>query len=255
MIQIKYSQDISYLRPRDEALLKELVPGATSFRHLYHKFKAYFPSEHAMRQQLAQCVRNSFMQSQLYVNHSDGTKFALYVLNSAGIEYLKERGYCADEIRTLLPSQHTAAHELVVVDIVRWLRRESIRIPYDLKYYDDPTCRAHKKPLGLKSPIPDLLVDLKIGNVREIYRVNIEVHMGTVPVLNVVDKSLKQECQTLYVCNTGENMDALRSAMLDHSQLKGMVYFSLINEFCTSPGGIFGSNYAALDGRLVSLFP
>jgi hypothetical protein len=126
--------------------------------------------------------------------------------------------------------------------------------PYHLRYYDDPTCRSHRKLLGLKAPVPDVLGDILLDNSNIAYRVNIEVHMGTMPLIRVIDKAIKQEWQTIYLCNTNNNMNTLRNAMQDYPQLKGMVYFAIISDFCMKPGGLFGSNYMSLE-REVSLYP
>lgn len=255
MAKDKDSESSSHIGLRDGILIKQLVPGACTFKYLWDEIGFHFTTEHALRQRLAQLAKSEYIQSKLYDNHSDGPKFALYVVGPAGIAYLTENAYTADEIRTLLPSQHTVAHELVVTDIVRTLQAESMQMEFPLKYYDDPACRSQRKLLGLKAPVPDLLLELKWKNAPLTHRVNIEVHMGTVPLLEVVDKALKQEWQTLFICNTTENMDKLWKAMANRPELKSMVYFTLISEFCTKPGGIFGSNYMALNGRRVSLYP
>ena len=254
MTQNNSPESSTLITLRDERILKELMAGACPFQHLSEKLWIYFTSEHAMRQRLAQLASSDHIESRLYPDSKTGAKFALYVLGSAGIEYLTELGYTADEIRTLLPSPHTVPHELVVTDVVRRLRHESLQMSYGLKYYDDPACRAHKKLLGLRAPIPDLLVEIKLRDVPKSHRILIVIHMGTQPVLEVVDKVLKQEHVTLFLCSTRESLTALRAAMQEHSKLQGMVYFSLIYDFFENQGGIFGNNYTTVDGKSVSLY-
>ena len=244
---------------RDERILIDLVPGACSFARLFSANWIYFTSESALRQRLAELQKNNYIESNLYVDNTTGKKFALYVLGPAGSNWLIEnRRAEAWEIRTLLPSAHTVSHELVVVEIVRRLRKERWKWHYKLEYYDDPGCKKYKKVLGLKGPVPDLLCDLQMyskeANLNRRSRISFEVH-DTTPVVAVVDKALKHENQTIYLCNTQDKIRDLRAAMKARSELEGLVYFALCGEFCEAAGGIFGTNFRNWRGQMISLYP
>lgn len=246
------------LRLRDERLLKLMVPGSCTFKYLWEKVGAYFTSQEALRQRISQLAQAEAIVSQVYQG-KENEKYALYVLGPAGVNFLSgERHYSPDQIRTMLPSAHTVPHELVVTDVVRRLIQESMQVGYRLRYYDDPTCRQHHKLLGLRGPtIPDLLVEIKYQWVGQPYRAMIEVNMGTVPLVNIVDKATKQkDWQMFFLCSNYDDIRNLRDAMHEHREkLKAIIYLITIYDFCTAPGGIFGSNYLTLDDRRVSLYP
>jgi hypothetical protein len=242
---------------RDERLLKLIMPGACTFKYLWEKAGAYFTSQESLRQRLSQLGQAEFIESRIYQS-KENEKYALYVLGAAGVDFLStERYYPTDQIRTMLPSAHTVPHELVVTDVVRCLLRESLRVPYFLRYYDDPVCRKHQKLLGLSGPtIPDLMVAIRHQWAGRPYRLMFEVHMGTVPVLNVIDKATKHKnWQIIYLCLNRDDIHNLKTAMQEHREkLKVGIYFATVYDFCTVPGGIFGTNYITLDDRRISLY-
>ncbi|MGO9377896.1 MAG: replication-relaxation family protein [Dissulfurispiraceae bacterium] len=247
--------DVSIIRLRDESIFYEGIAGGCTFIHLFKKFGPFFAdSEHAMRQRLAQLVRGQYLESGHYVDNTNGHQHVLYVLGTAGIEHMCIDKCMREEIRTLLPSQHTPRHELVVTDLVRKLRKESVQMKYLLSYYDDSACKSLKTTLGLQSPKPDLLVDIRLPDEFIRYRTLFEVHMGSVSIKEVIDRACRQVFPAIYLINTKENMMALWTSMQDYPKLAGMVYFILICDFFTEPGGLFGSNYMAWDGRVVSLY-
>jgi len=251
----KESEKIAVMATRDGILLKLLISGPCTFLYLL-KTCLYFESDSALRQRLAQLIRSGHIKSRSYRDEKTGHKFSLYVLGPAGVRFVVRNKDCTvDEIRNMLPSVHTVAHELVLTDIVRKLRWESDRIGHRLCYYDDPKCRGHRHLLNITGPVSDLMVDITLVDITVPYRLLVEVDMGSVALLEMVDRTLKQEHMVIFICTEQGRIDQLQDAMRGHDKLSDMVFFATAYEFCRQPGGVFGTNFLDLGGSLVSFYP
>ncbi|MDA8090550.1 MAG: hypothetical protein M0Z61_10090 [Nitrospiraceae bacterium] len=263
-----------HIELKEERLFDTLLSGACTFQFLSTKLKFYFGTEDALRNRLAALVQGNYLRTMKYKDAEKSQKkndeeddngvdnkgrknvgkHALYVLGERGKKWLIDHRKAEEhEIRDLLPSPGTVAHELVVVSLARRVRRERDYIPYKLLYYDDPACR---KVLKIKEP-PDLLCEVRpiALTTHYGYRLGLEVH-NTMPVQAVVKKALRQhEHQMACLTFTRDKYVELQEAMRKHPDLKGRVYFALMSDFCRQAGAIFGTNFYNWEGKPISLYP
>jgi hypothetical protein len=240
-----------------EKILEALIPGCSLGATLYAEVKSDI-SEDTFKQELNKLRLDKFVQSRQYGTPGTSGARALYVLTADGTGYLTQTmHYLPDLIRTSLPARHAVAHELAVVDIVRIIRREMHQIPYQAIYYDDKACKKHKKYLQLNRWIPDLFI--KIKNIRntdyDSLSIVVEVDMGSRKLADVTQSVLGRDCQTIFLCGTTARIGTLREELSQKTSLHGMVYFSLLSDFCENPGGLFGNNFRNLGGQTVGLYP
>jgi hypothetical protein len=238
-------------------ILAALMPGCALGEVLYNEVKVYAPNLPAFKLTLNRLRQDELVVSYQYCAPGTTSPRALYALTDDGATHLATMWkYSPDHIRTGLPARNMIAHELAVVELVRTIRWEMYGIPYEAYYFDDVACKKYKKYLDLRGWIPDLLVEIKsIQNQSCRFMVAMEIDMGSRKLPDVSKTVRGRYCQTIFLCSTADRMRTIMAELRKNSNLHGMVYFSLLSEFCRRPGGIFSNNIKNLDGVTVSLYP
>lgn len=239
-------------------ILQSLVPGCAPLLTIYNDVRAYATSFTCCEKALNQLMsKEGLIQSINLVTPGAKIPKALYGLTENGADHLAVHyNYDRDQIRPGLPPKNMIAHELGVTDIVKAILWEMVIIPYICQYFDDLSCKRNKAHLELMGWIPDLLV--RISEVKGIpcrYYVAIELDMGSRKLADVLYTLRNRNCMTLFICSVSSRILKLQNELVKYNQLEGMVYFALLSDFCSRPGGIFSTDWQTLSGRIVSLYP
>lgn len=245
--------------PLKTEILKTLVSGCALNSTIYADVQAYASSKQRFDGTLNELrvAEPALVQSAHYAAPGTDSHLALYALTQDGADNLAVNWYYRpDEIRIVLPARNMVAHELAVTEVVRTIRWEMVRMPYEVLYYDDPACKKMKRHLGLTGWLPDLFLNvISFQNQRCDFSVAIEVDMGSRRLDDVLSTVFKRNCMSLFLCSTSRRIDDLRRELGQYRDLHGMVYFALLNNFCTRPGGVFSINWIDLNGGTVGLYP
>lgn len=243
----------------ERKILESLAPGCARGDVVLNEVKSHDSSEVVCTQALHKLRKERLIKSKRYAPPGTHGAYVLYALTEDGAACLAENWkYKIDEIRTSLPAINTAAHEVAVTDVVRTIRWERLHIPYTGIYHDDVACKQNKKHLDLTGWVPDLL--LLITRIKNIpypdpYRLAIEIDMGSRKLADVLRTVSTRNDISLFLCSTSERIDAIRSELERYSDLQEMVYFALLSDFCSKPGGVFMTEWMDLSGAIVSLYP
>ena len=242
-------------KKRGEQLLKRkilaaLIPGCALGEVLYNEVKVYATTPDQFKLTLNRLRQDELVVSGQYCAPGTTSPRALYALTDDGAAHLATMWkYSPDHIRTGLPARNMVARGLVVIELVRIIRWEMYRIPYEAYYFDDVACKKYKKYLALRGWIPDLLVKINsIENQSCGFMVAMEMDVRSRKLPDISKTVRGRCCQPIFLCSAADRMRSIMTELKKNSNLHGMVYFSLLSEFCRRPGGIFSSNIKNLDG-------
>ena len=172
----------------------------------------YLFTKKALKNRLTLLLKDGFIKSRTYGYRDGKGRCALYVVGKMGIPELYRHGFEHTDIRCTLPHKFAIAHETLVTDIVKGVKRESSRVGFKVKIVDENHLRKTVKKKRL--PIPDLMVSmvfhLDSGKVLERI-ICLEIDNDTMPVADIYKKCTKLERPTIFIIATHERMDRLRS--------------------------------------------
>lgn len=229
--------------------------------------------------------KSGYLKSQQYSRRDSKGLFALYALTQDSADILCEHAdYKIESIRMALPPKSRVSHDLQVTDVVRAIKREGGRFPYEYLIMDEDWLRktAQKK----KQSFSDLFarVRLNIGGKETPGNFHIEIDNNTIAPLYVKEKVRKMIYPTLILCTTSKRKENLRNflkiaydvavgleeidktpdknikkvnSQKDKYQDKNLkeVYFALTSDFCASNGGGFlNTKWETIAGTRAKIF-
>ena len=190
-------------------------------------------------------------------NKLNGWGHTLYALTEGAVEWLGMVGYTRDKIRIGLPGQFFVAHELMVTDIVRAVKREASQLRYDFQIYDENTIRALDFGKKHKS-FPDLVVILRfiVDGQYKMRTVAVEIDNDTEVPAAVFVKMIKHiEPIILVLCPTSQRIVKLQQFIIKQTDFDLMhkVFFGNVNDF--SANGFFDSELLTIVNSPANFIP
>ena len=255
---------------RDKDIFRALSSGATTFLQLksimekMHKKKL---PERVLRVRLAKLKSANYITSRAYANRNGQGKFALYVLTKLSSDILCDVGYPPGSIRCTLPNDYMVAHDLMVTETVRAIKKEGANI-YLYEIWDDNVLKKrkylmkpiekvrHKKNIKKGEAFPDLYVRITLERKgrRQVHSYDMEIDNNTEMPAVVVDKARRHFNTTIILCTLTSRIDSLRRTCvaLGDPDLRNKVYFALISDF--SANGFLESNWIDAEGTRAVVF-
>lgn len=138
----------------------------------------------------------------------------IYLIDELGIEYLTcNMGYNADRIRSNEPGETQIAHELMISDIVRSIKKEEDMLLYKVEHlYDDNYMRTHSRHRK-GAILPDLNLRITTPDGSK-YTYHIEVDTGKRPVSSLIEKILQYPSNTLVIVPHTSRKNNVQKALL-----------------------------------------
>jgi hypothetical protein len=202
--------------------------------------------------------KKGYLKSRRYQIIRNQGHFVLCGLTQNSSDILCEHsGYRPEGIRMSLPPASHVSHDFQVSDVVRAIKREGGRFPYEYLIIDEYWQRktAFKKIQSFS----DVFVILRLNsNGREINgKIHVEIDNNTIVPNYVREKVRKMTLPTFILCTTKKRIEILQhnfktayDLAVPHSSDKRAenknpdknlinVFFALTSDFCASNGGGF----------------
>lgn len=224
------------------------------------KQENYLFTKSALRNRITVLLKDGVIKSKSYAYRNGKGRSALYVVGKLGIPQLHPHGFEESDIRCKLPHKFAIAHETLVADVVKSVKRETARIGVEVKIVDDNYLRKTKKKKRI--PIPDLVVSMSFhldsGKVLD-RGICLEIDNDTISVADIYKKCTKLERSTIFLCTISSRIDKLRayfSTMKDdknYEKIVNKIFFTLISDFMAK--GFIGAEIINVTGRSLQVIP
>jgi len=233
-----------------------------------------------LKNRLSELKREGYIVSDIYPRSDGPGVFALYALTPLSMAELINQGYDNNWIRSNLPKLNFIAHDKIVTETVRAIKREAGRTGYDFGIVDENRLREmYIKGNRSKALYPDLFVRITLhaGSEQITKRLNIEIDNNTLRPEAIADKVKKLDHKTIILCTNMQRIESLRrtfTAVLNQEErdrifrykhgksrgkgvekkdlpLEKKVMFALANDFHNN--GLLRTNFISVDNDPVCI--
>lgn len=246
----KRKKRLSVITDRDMDIFRMLSSGPAVFiqiRLFMERIYRQKMTASALWARLSKLKASGHIQSRRYAGRETHGMFSLYSLTPLSIELLVNAGYPPGGIRAMLPDDSMVAHDMLVTDIVRTIKRDGVGL-YEYQLTDKNTL---KQALNKSGDYPDLHLRLsfdpkKNHNVK-IY--GIEVDLGAALPAGIVGKVKQLPNHTLILCRTAGRVESLKRAFAanENQTWSDKVYFGELPDFIRN--GLIGANWVNTKGE------
>ncbi len=166
-----------------------------------------------LKNRLNELKREGYIVSDIYPRSDGPGVFALYALTPLSMAVLINQGYDNNWIRSNLPKLNFVAHDKIVTETVRAIKREAGRTGYDFGIVDENRLREmYIKGNRSKALYPDLFVRITLhaGSEQITKRLNIEIDNNTLRPEAIADKVKKLDHKTIILSTNMQRIESLR---------------------------------------------
>lgn len=226
-----------------------------------------------LKNRISELKAEGFILSRVYPRRDGPGIFALYVLTPLSMAVLIEHGYDSSWIRMNLPGNYSIAHDKMVTETVRAIKREGGRVGYNYAIIDEVRLKEMHGKSKADAIFPDLFarITLDVGSEEIIKRYHIEIDNNTLRPEVIVEKVRKAAIKNIILCTIMSRIESLRRAFigaideerrgrrqdkkthedqgLKNLSLDKKVIFALVNDF--HRGGFLGTNFITLNNEPV----
>lgn len=241
---------------RDMDIFRMLSSGPATFvqiRLFMEKIYKRHMSESVLWTRLSKLKGGGYINSRRYAGREQG-RFSLYSLTPLSIELLAKAGYPAGGLRAALPDDAAVAHEMLVTDVVRAIKREGFRL-YEYQLADRNILKQASGGIKRSHAYPDLHVrlTLNVNGTRHIKTYDIEVDNTTALPVHAIRKVGGLSHTTLVLCSVAQRIDALKRALAasEARGISGRVFFCLLPDFIKN--GFAGTDWIDVNGKKITL--
>lgn len=173
----------------------------------------------ALRKRICLLRKEGFISSRLYPGWVKGDNGgSLYALTEDALAVLRTQGFDSSRMRAFLPDKKLAAHELLVVEVIKAIKREIGKGFYRCSFEDEHMLRKsimlRKRKKGIVFPDLHLSVSFDVDKDEVAKDLGMEVDNGTIAPAAIYDKCRKMfdhyKWFPCILCNSQERIEWLK---------------------------------------------